>query len=423
MNLLGKIADKLAGHRETAVGSAEPAKDPSGATMRAILWRGKQKVSLETVPRPTITMPEDALIRVTAATICGSDLHLYWNEVPMRSGAIMGHECMGIVERVGAGVKDIKVGQRVVASFDIACGQCEYCKKEQYTACDATNPSNLQKEMYGHRLAGIHGYSPLLGDFPGTQAEYLRVPFADVNLLPIPDKVPNEKALYLSDILCTSLHATELCSVSKGDVVGIWGLGPIGLLAAWWAKFKGAKRVIGIDNVPERLQVARDKLGIEVLDFTRVEEDKDVGSVVNAIFKMAPEGLDCAIEAAGFRYAKSRLHHLQRALKLETDSPELLKECIMTLKKFGRLSIIADYFGSANGFPIGQMMEKSIRVQGGQCPCQKYWKYVLGLLESGELDPSFVVTHWLRLEDMPEAYHTFDEKQQGMIKTFVRVSE
>lgn len=224
------------------------------------------------------------------------------------------------------------------------------------------------------------------------------MPFADINCLVIPDSVRDEHALYLSDILCTSLHACDCGEVKQGDVVAIWGLGPIGLMTAWWAKYRGASRVIGIECVKERLEIAqKTPLAIETIDFSQK-------NVLETLESIVPGGVDVAIECAGFRYSKAAGHVIQRALKLETDTPEIIVECVTALRKFGRLSIISDYTGFANGFPIGIIMEKHIKINGGQSPTQKYWKYVLGLLESGELDPSFVVTHKLPLSDGPDAY-------------------
>ena len=270
--------------------------------MEALAWFGKEDIRLVKVGKPLITDPTDAIVRITKTTICGSDLHLYMNEIKdMRPYNIVGHEAIGVVESIGKSVKNIKPGQRVVISFSISCGDCSYCKRGETSCCDKTNPSRLMEKMYGHRTAGIFGYSHLLGGYPGTQAQFARVPFADIDLLPIPDDIPDDKALFLSDVVCTSFHSTELCNVQEGDVVGIWGLGPIGLLAARWCQIKGAKRVIGIDNVKARLDLGLNKLGIEVIDFS-------TDDVCQLLSKMAPGGLDCAIDAAGFRYAKSTLH-------------------------------------------------------------------------------------------------------------------
>jgi len=330
----------------------------------------------------------------------------------MHDGDILGHEFMGIVDEVGSEVKKLTRGQRVVVAFDIACGACDYCKREEYTACDVTNPSKLMEEMYGHRCAGFYGYSHLTGGVPGGQAEYVRVPFADFNCLPIPDDVPDEKALYLSDVVPTAYHACEMGKVGKGDTVAIWGLGPVGLMAAKWAQIRGAARVIGIDQVPERLTLAKQHLGIEVINFKEVDVCKELPRLV-------PNGPDVAIEAAGFEYAKTLLHKVERAVGLETDTADILTECINLVRKFGRVSIIGVYAGYANHFPIGAMMEKGLTMQGSQSPTQKYWKMALEKIQSGELDPTFIISHKIKLADLPEAYSKFYNRE-GVIKIFAR---
>jgi len=316
------------------------------------------------------------------------------------------------VEDVGDQVKKLHKGVRVVVAFDIACGECDFCKKEQYCACDTTNPSRLMESLYGHRTCAIFGYSHLTGGVPGGQAEYVRVPFADVNCLVVPDALPNEIALYLSDIIPTAYHGVELGDVQEGDIVAIWGLGPIGLLTARWAQIRKAKLVIGIDCVPERLQVAKDKLGITALNF------KD-GHLVKSISEICPNGIDVAIECAGFEYAKSWTHKIEMALGLETDTSEIFQEMFQCVKKFGRVSIIGVYLGNANHFPVGAMMEKSLTIRGGQCPVQKYWPVILPKVLSGEFNPDFVVTTRGKLVDGPELYKQFAERSDGIIKVFM----
>jgi len=271
------------------------------------------------------------------------------------------------------------------------------------------------QKMYGHRTAGIFGYSHFLGGFAGGQAEYVRVPFADVNLLVLPDDVPDEKALYLSDIVCTSYHAVMECNPQIGESIGIWGLGPIGLLVAQWLKMKGITRIIGIDNVPERLSLARQRYGVEPINF---EEFEDVPTRIKQILNT--DGLDRAIDCAAFRYSKSRTHKLQRAVGLETDTPEILNECLKSVKKFGTIAIIADYAGTTNGFNIGALMEKGIRLIGcGQAPVQKYWTECLGYIQRGEFDPTLVLSHRFRFENIVEVYKRFDIKDSSVMKVFL----
>jgi len=411
LNAAAKVADKVLGSEPTT-SAPQPLVDPS-RPMHALIWHGKKDVQYVEKPRPLLTDATDVILRITATTICGSDLHLYTGSMlDMHDGDILGHEFMGIIEEVGSEVKKLHVGQRVVVAFDIACGKCSYCKREEYTACDVTNPSKLMEYMYGHRTAALYGYSHLTGGVPGGQSEYVRVVFADVNCLPIPDDVSDEKALYLTDVVPTSYHGTELAGVGEGDTVGIWGLGPIGLMTAKWCQMRKAGRIIGIDCVPARLDAAR-KLGIEVIDFKQE-------NVVKKIFELLPGGLDCAIECAGFEYAKSLTHKIEMALTLETDTCDIISEMIYAARKFGRLAIIGVYSGYTNHFPIGAMMEKDLIVKGGQSPTQKYWVMCLEKIRSGELDPTFIITHRAGLDKGPELYKTFHEREDGIIKVFLR---
>jgi threonine dehydrogenase-like Zn-dependent dehydrogenase len=391
-------------------------KTRPGQKMRSAQWFGKMDIRMEDADIPTITDPKDAVIKVTGTTVCGSDLHLYHGEIfELKQGDILGHEFCGIVDEVGPQC-NLKVGQRVVASFQIACGSCEYCKKGLSSMCDMTNDSKLMEDMYGHRFAGLFGYSHFAGGFAGGQAEYVRIPFADVNLLPIPDDVPDEKALYLSDVLSTSYHAVVEANIQKGQVVGIWGAGPIGLLCTAWAFILGASRVIVIDNVEDRLQRAKSFWGAETINF----EEQDP---VTTIQEIVPGGIDAAIDCAAFRYAKTLLHKVERAVGLETDASEVPNEMIKLVKKFGYVVLIADYSGYTNHFNIGAVMEKGIRfIGGGQAPVQKYWQKILDeYIRPGLLDNAFrtVLTHRFQIEDIPQIYKRFDAKEMGIIKVFV----
>jgi len=411
MNLAAKMADKSLGPVPTSTPS-QPVWDET-VKMHAVSWHGKKDVRYEEKPRPHIADPRDVVIRVTATTVCGSDLHLYSGSMPdMHTGDILGHESMGVVEEIGSEVKTLQIGQRVVVAFDIACGLCEYCKRQQYTTCDTTNPSKLMEKMYGHRTAALFGYSHLTGGIPGEQAEFVRVPFADINCLPIPDDVPDEKALYLSDIVPTAYHGTELANVQPGTVVGVWGLGPVGLCIARWCQIRGASRIIGIDCVPERLQIAK-RLGIETVDFK-------AQNTVQALQEMVPGGLDCAIEAVGFEWSKTLTSKIERAIGLETDTADILSECITCTRKNGIISIIGAYAGYANHFPIGAFMEKHQLMTGGQSPTQKYWKMALEKIRTGEFDPTFVVSHKLPLSEAPLVYHKFFNREDGVVKVFLR---
>ncbi|TFK38516.1 GroES-like protein [Crucibulum laeve] len=387
-----------------------------GSTMKALAWFGTKDVRVIDAAIPDITEADDVIVKVTGTTICGSDLHLYHGEImTMQKGDILGHEFMGVVDRIGPNVHNLKPGQRVVASFQIACGECEYCKKKLSSFCDRTNNSSLQNAMYGQRDAGFFGYSHFTGGFPGGQAEYVRVPKGNVNLLPIPDGISDEKAIYLSDILPTSYHAVVDTGVEKDDVVGIWGLGPIGLCAARWAQLKGAKRIIGIDAVPERLAFAREKLGIETIDF------KEYTDVTKRVYEMVPRGLDVALDCGSFHEPKSILHKVQKTLMLETDVPETINEMIVSVRKMGRAGIIAAYAGYANGVNVGALMEKGVRLIGnGQAPVHKYWEEILNdYIIPGKFDPTFVITHRVPIDDMAKLYAAFDTRQAGVEKVFV----
>jgi threonine dehydrogenase-like Zn-dependent dehydrogenase len=392
-------------------------KPVSGLTMKALAWFGKEDVRLVDAPMPDITQDEDVIVRVTGTTICGSDLHLYHGEIPeLQPGDILGHEFMGVVDKVGSKVQKLKVGQRVVASFQIACGHCEFCKQKLSSFCDNTNNSVLMSSLYGQRDAGFFGYSHLTGGFPGGQAEFVRVPKGEVNLLPLPDEVRDEQALYLSDILPTSFHAVADTGVKEGDVVGVWGLGPIGQLTCQWAGLHGAKRIIAIDGVPERLEFALHRTKVDdVIDF---REHKDV---VKRILELVPHGLDVAIDCGTFHEPKTFTHKVQKTLGLETDVPETINEMIVATRKMGRVGLIAVYAGFANGVNVGALMEKGVRLIGnGQAPVQKYWSDILyNWILPGKLDARSIVTHRVPLDDMPKLYAAFDKRQGGVLKAFV----
>lgn len=383
--------------------------------MHCLVYRGKKQIEYEEHPRPCITAPTDILLKVTATTVCGSDLHLYKGTfLGMRSGDIPGHEFLGIVEETGGEVQKLKKGQRVVVSFAITCGHCEYCKQEEYTCCSTNNPSKTVEIAYGDQCMAAYGYSHLTGAVPGGQADYVRVALADQNCMVVPDDLPDEKALYLTDIVPTSYHGCVLGEVEEGKTVGIWGLGPIGLMACQWAKLLGAKRVIAIDTVPERLALARDRIGVEVIDYKSTD-------VVDTIHKMlGGDSLDVAIECVGFDFPQSWLHKLQMKAGLETDSAEILTEIFKCTKKRGNVAIIGDYYAYANHFPIGIMMEKGLIIRGGQCPVIKYWRYCLEKVQSGEIDPTIVVTDKGSLSDGPLIYERMSNLEHGCIKSFLR---
>jgi len=417
-----KVDDYIGPAHETST-TAKPLTR-TGQKMMACTWWGSMDVRMTEEDVPAVTDPHDAVIKVTGSTVCGSDLHLLHGEVPTLSkGLILGHEAIGIIDELGPGLASsgLRVGDRVVIAFPISCGKCRFCKQKLTTACETTNASGLMQKLYGTTIVGVYGYSHLLGGYAGCQAEYIRVPFADQNVLQIPDTVPDEKALYISDIVSTSYHAVFDTGVEEGDVVGVWGLGPIGLLVCQWLRrtFR-ASRIIAVDHVPARLQLAREKWGVEIVDFAEVGKELGMDGVVKKVLEMCPGGLDKAIDCAGFRYRKSFIHKVQAAVGLETDQPEVLNEMIRSVRKFGSIGVIADYAGTMNGFLMGGVMEKGIRLIGnGQAPVQKYWHDLLRKIETGEHDPTVILTHRFPFEKCAEVYYAFDEKREGMMKTFL----
>jgi len=365
-----------------------------------------------------VTEPSDAIVRTTSVTICGSDLHIYLKEVPaatgqIRQGDILGHEAVGVVEEVGPQVTKFKKGDRVAISAVIACGQCEFCEREQFSLCDRTNPSSLMHSLYGDRTAALFGYSHLTGGYPGTHAEYVRVPLADVNLLKLDDQIRDEQAVLLSDVCCTAWHANELGEVKEGSTVAIWGAGPVGLMTAYMARVRGAARIIVIDHHKHRLELACRHAHADTINF---EEEPDVPKAVR---RLLPNGPDVCIDCAGFRFPKGYLHKLMRGLKLETDSAEIVNEMIHTCKKGGVCVLIGDYFGFANNFPIGPCMEKSIRIHGGQVFVQKYWKHIQELMLAGKVDPTWLFSNRMNFEEIEEAFKCFTHDREGCIKVLL----
>ncbi|GAC97986.1 alcohol dehydrogenase [Pseudozyma hubeiensis SY62] len=398
---------------------------PGEGSMLALTFQGTKDVQLSEVARPTVTDPTDIVIRNTAVTVCGSDLHLYHNVIPnLKKGDILGHEGTGIVEQVGASVTKFKPGDRVVAAFNIACGSCRYCKEKLFTMCDRTNSSAQMEQLYGQKLGGVLGYSHLLGGYAGTQAEYFRVPFGDVNCFHVPETVSDEKAIMMADITLTAYHTVVDIDFKEGETAAIWGAGPIGqLVAQWLVRVFHAKQVILIDNVAARLQWAKDKLGnISTINFDVTPD------VVAEILKKCPGGVDVSFDTAGARYAKSLAHKAMQMVGAETDTSENLNEAIRATRKFGRISVIADYVGQCNAFEIGALMEKGIMLKGnGQAPVQAYMEQVFkDYVVPGKFDPTLVLTHRFKLEDIPKVYKAFDEKRTDdskggipIIKTFI----
>ena len=388
--------------------------------MKANCWIGKGKVSVETVPDPKILSQSDAIVKITSTAICGSDLHLYDGFVPtMESGDILGHEFMGEVVDVGRGVKNLKKGDRVVVPFPIACGSCFMCNKGLFSVCENTNPNAwMAEKMWGHAPAGIFGYSHLLGGYAGGQAEYARVPFADVNPLKIPDGLADEQVLFLSDIFPTGYMGADLCGIEPGDTIAVWGCGPVGQFAMKSALLLGAERVIGIDRFPYRLRMAREKVGVETINYEEV-------STLEALNEMTGgRGPDACIDAVGMESHApgfvGAYDRAKQAVMLETDRPIPLREAIMACRNGGTVSVIGVYGGFIDKFPAGSMMNRSITIKTGQCHVQRYLKPLLQRIQNGEIDPSFVITHRLPLEQAPEGYKMFRDKQDNCEKVVLK---
>jgi threonine dehydrogenase-like Zn-dependent dehydrogenase len=383
---------------------------------------GKQKVEVQTVPDPQILNQRDAIVRITSTAICGSDLHLYNGFVPtMESGDVLGHEFMGEVVEVGKGVKNLKVGDRVVVPFPIACGNCAACQAQAYSLCENSNPNAwMAEKLWGHSPAGIFGYSHLTGGFAGGQAEFARVPFADVGPLKIENGFSDEQVLFLSDIFPTGYMGAEMCNIKAGDVIAVWGAGPVGQFAIASAKMFGAERVIAIDRFGYRLDLAREKSGAETINY------EEVDSVVDTLTEMTGgRGPDHCIDAVGLeahapgiQYAYDRT---KQALMLETDRPIALREAILACKNGGTVSVIGVYGGFIDKFPMGSLMNRSITIKTGQCHVQRYMRPLLERIQNGDIDPSFVITHRMNLEDAELGFDLFSNKLDMCEKVVLKV--
>jgi threonine dehydrogenase-like Zn-dependent dehydrogenase len=385
--------------------------------MRANCWTGKTSLEVMEVPDPKILNARDAIVRVTSTAICGSDLHLYNGFIPtMRKGDILGHEFMGEVVEVGPAVSNLKVGGRVVVPFPIACGSCFACQRELYSLCENTNPNAaIAEKLMGHAPAGIFGYSHMLGGYPGGQAEYVRVPFADVGPLVIEDDLPDEQVLFLSDIFPTGYMGAEMCDIKPGDVVAVWGAGPVGMLAMASARLLGAERVIAIDRFPYRLQRAAEHTGAEPINY----EEADVADALQWL--TAGRGPDACIDAVGLEAHQSNraLHAYDRtkqAARLETDRPHALREAIISCRNGGTVSVIGVYGGMVDKFPMGSVMNRSLTIRAGQCHVHRYLRPLLERIRNREIDPSFVISHRLPLDQAPQGFEMFRDKQDNCTK-------
>jgi threonine dehydrogenase-like Zn-dependent dehydrogenase len=389
--------------------------------MKALCWYGTNDVRVTTVPDPKIIDKTDAIIKITSTAICGSDLHILDGFQPtMEKGDILGHEPMGEVVEVGSDVKNLKIGDRVVVPFTISCGECFFCNKQMYSLCDNSNPgADKARKAMGHATAGIFGYSHMLGGYAGGQAEYLRVPYADVGPFKITNGMPDEKVLFLSDIFPTGYMAAENCGIEPGDTVAVWGCGPVAQFAIQSAWMLGAGRVIAIDHVPERLEMAGQQGRAETVNFDDVDVYDQLMAMTNG------RGPDRCIDAVGCEAHSGGtldgiIDSVKTATLLGTDRPHVLRQAIKSCRKGGTISVPGVYVGYGDKIPIGAAMNKGLTLKTGQTHVQKYMPMLFEKIEQGAIDPSFVITHQMKLDDAAEGYSLFKEKEDRCIKVVLK---
>jgi threonine dehydrogenase-like Zn-dependent dehydrogenase len=388
--------------------------------MKALCWHGKGDIRYDSVPDPEIEHPRDAIIKVTACAICGSDLHLFNGVIPtMEKGDVVGHETMGEVVEVGPGIDKLKVGDRVVVPFTIACGECFFCQRGFYSGCERSNPNAAQaSKLWGHSPAGLFGYSHLLGGYPGGQAEYLRVPYADVGPIKVPDGLSDEQVLFLSDIFPTGYMAAEFCDLKGGETVALWGCGPVGQFTIRSAFLLGAERVIAIDTVPERLALAKEA-GAETIDFMTNDVYERIQDMTEG------RGADACIDAVGTEpETRASLDSIYDRVKvaayLGTDRPHVLRQAIHCCRNFGTVSVVGVYGGFLDKIPFGSAINRGLTFRMAQTPVQHYLPHLLSLIEEDKIDPSFVITHRAGLEEGPQLYKKFRDKEDGCIKVVLK---
>ncbi|HWL71848.1 MAG TPA: zinc-dependent alcohol dehydrogenase [Geminicoccus sp.] len=389
--------------------------------MRALRWHGKHDIRCDTVPDPKIEDPRDAIIKVTSCAICGSDLHLFDGFMPgMESGDIMGHEFMGEVMEVGSGAKDsLKVGDRIVVPFTITCGECEQCRRGNFSVCERSNRNkDVADKLFGHTTAGLFGYTHLTGGYPGGQAEYVRVPFADKTHVKIPSGLTDEQVLFLGDIFPTGWQGVVQCDVQPTDTVAIWGCGPVGQFAIRSAVLLGARQIIAIDNVPERLAMAQAGGAITI----NFDEESTVERLNELTQGKGPEKcIDCVgMEAHATATLDSMYDRAKQALMLESDRAHVLREMMYVCRPAGTISVPGVYGGLIDKVPFGMVMNKGLTIRTGQTHVNRWTEDLLRRIEEGQIDPSFVITHTVGLEQGPEMYKTFREKQDGCIKVVLK---
>ena len=389
--------------------------------MKATVWKGIQKMEVQEVPDPTILNQSDCIVRVTSTAICGSDLHLYNGFLPMMEpGDIMGHEFMGEVVEVGKNVKNVKAGDRVVVPFPIACGRCNACEAKAYSLCENSNPNaHIAEKMLGHTAAGIFGYSHLTGGFAGGQAEYVRVPFADIGPLKVPDELTDDQALFLSDILPTGYMGAEMCGIKPGDTVAVWGCGPVGQFAIASAYLLGAEKVIAIDRFDYRLKMAREKAGAITINYDEVNSVSEVLKDLTA--GRGPDHCIDAVGVEGHTHGVAYVHdRAKQKLRMQADRPIALREAIYSCANGGTVSVIGVYAGIIDKFPMNVVMNRSLTIKTGQCHVHRYMKPLLERIQKGEIDPTFVITHRMPLSQAPEGYKIFNDKQDNCEKIVLK---
>lgn len=387
--------------------------------MKALAWHGKNDVRIDNVPDPTIINDRDAVLKITSTAICGSDLHMYNGFIPMmQPGDILGHEFMGEIVALGKGVTNLKIGDRVVIPFNIACGNCFFCKSELYSCCDNSNPNAAYAEkMHGFSPAGLFGYSHLLGGYAGGQAEYVRVPFADVGAFKVPDSLTDEQVLFLTDIFPTGYMAAENCNIQQGDTVAIWGAGPVGLFTIKSAFLLGAERVIVIDWVPERLRLAQEA-GAEIINYLETPVLDELRARTGGM------GPDHCIDAVGLETHGFTADHIYdkvtQMARLNSDRAHVLREAILACRKGGTVSLPGVYGGFVDKIPMGSAHSKGLTFKMGQTHVHKYVPRLLDHIEAGRIDPTFLITHRLPLSEAPHAYKIFKEKDDNCVKVVLK---
>jgi threonine dehydrogenase-like Zn-dependent dehydrogenase len=389
--------------------------------MKAICWLGTKSVQVDDVPDPKILNPRDAIVSVTSTAICGSDLHLYNGLIPtMKSGDVLGHEFMGEIVELGRGVRNLSVGDRVVVPFPIACGSCLQCERELYSLCENSNPNAwMAEKMWGYSPCGIFGYSHMLGGYAGGQAEYVRVPFADVGPIKVPDNLSDDQVLFLSDIFPTGYMAAENCGIQPGDVVAVWGCGPVGQLAIKSAYLLGAERVIAIDRFPYRLRIARERAGAsDTINY----EERDVRDTLKEL--TGGRGPDSCIDAVGMEGHAPGIDGAYDAVKqatmLESDRPAALRQAILACRSGGTVSVAGVYSGVIDKFPMGAIVNRSLTIKSGQTHVHRYTRPLLERIQHGEVDPSFIISHRMRLSDAPQGYELFGNKEDDCLKVVLK---